>query len=378
MQSGKTPAVQDYYKDVSAPGIADMEIQLQQLVEQGLLTPEDAKAALAGESAMSGITLDPSLKAAQLDALAGLQDISGNGGMTLSDQSNLNKIQDQINTSARGSREAILQNAQQRGMGGSGLEMLSQMQNQQDAATRASQQGTDIAAQAKDRALQALIQGGETAGNIRGQDFNEKAQVAGAQDAISKFNAQNQQQVNIANTAARNNAQAANLQNKQNIANQNTNNANTQQQYNKNLKQQDFQNQLQIANGRNGVATTNATNQGLNSQRSADAFNNTIGMGLTAGAMFSDERGKCDVDDFDPSDFLDKITGYTYKYKDKNHGEGEHAGVMAQDLEKSKAGSRLVVDTPEGKVVDYGKSGPVTFASLADLNKRLRKLEGAG
>lgn len=292
MQSGRTPQIIDYYSNLETPEVTSMELQLQQLVEQGVLTPEDAQAALVGESAMGGITLDPNLKQAQLDALAGLQDISSSGGMTLSDQANLNKIQGDLQTQARGSREAILQNAQMRGMGGSGLEMLSQMQNQQDAATRANQAGTDTAASARDRALQALIQGGETAGNIRGQDFNEKSQIAQAQDAISKFNAQNQQQINMTNTAARNNAQAANLQNKQNIANQNTANANMQQQYNKNLKQQDFQNKKSIADGRSGIATQNAANQGANSQGAANAFNNMVGIGATvAGGFFGGPAG---------------------------------------------------------------------------------------
>ncbi len=292
MQSGSTPEIEDYYKDINAPGVADMEIQLQQLVQQGVLSPEDAQAALADESAMSGITLDPNLKKAQLDALAGLQDISDSGGMTLMDQANLRKTQDQINTESRGAREAILQNAQMRGMGGSGLEMLSQMQNQQDAATRSANAGLQTAATAQERALQALIQGGETAGNIRGQDFNEQAQVAGAQDAISKFNAQNQQQINMMNTQARNDAQAGNLAAKQGISDSNTGLRNQQQMYNKNLKQQEFDNKMAIANGRSGIASQNAANAGANSQANAAGINNLIGTGATiAGGFFGGPAG---------------------------------------------------------------------------------------
>ncbi len=179
MQSGSTPQINDYYQDIDAPDVGDMELQLQQLVQQGVLTPEDAQAALADSSKMAGIALDPKYKDAQMQALQGLQDI-GQNGMTLTDENNIRKIQGEQDTSARGSREAILNNAASRGLGGSGLELMSQMQNQQDSATRASQRGSDISAQAQDRALQALMQSGQLAGNIGAQDFGQQAQVAGA------------------------------------------------------------------------------------------------------------------------------------------------------------------------------------------------------
>lgn len=286
MQSGDTPQVKDYFKDLNTPWIADQELQLQQLVQQGILTPEDAQAALVGDSAMNGITLDPALKEKQMASLQALQDLADGGGMTLTDQANLSKIQNQINTQSRGAREAILQNAQQRGLGGSGLELMSQMQNQQDAATRASQGGLDVAAQARDRALEAMIQGGQMAGDVRNQDFNQKAQVAGAQDAISKFNAQNQQQINMANTAAHNNAQATNLQNKQDIANQNVGLQNTQQQYNKNLIQQNYDNEIKKRSGQAGIAQNNAANAGRDNQNQANANNQLIGGLIGAGSSF--------------------------------------------------------------------------------------------
>lgn len=286
MQSGSTPQVTDYFAGLNAPDTSEMELQLQQLVQQGVLSPEDAQAALAGDSAMKGITLDPALKEKQMASLQALQELADGGGMTLTDQANLRKIQDQVNTEARGSREAILQNAQSRGLGGSGLELMANLQNQQDAATRAASGGLDIAAQARDRALQAMIQGGQMAGDVRGQDFDQQAQVAGAQDAISKFNAQNQQQVNMYNTGARNDAQAQNLANKQEIANQNVGTRNTQQQYNKNLIQQNFDNEIKKRSGQAGIAQTNAANAGQSSQNQANANNQLIGGLIGAGSSF--------------------------------------------------------------------------------------------
>lgn len=367
MQSGETPTVQDNFAGMYVPDVSEMEIQLEQLVQQGVLTPEQAQAALVETSDMNNISTDPALRKAQMDALAGLQDIS-NGGLTASDRAALNRIRSEEETAARGAREAILQNAQARGLGGSGLELMAQMQNQQDSATRASQRDMDIAAQAQDRALQALIQAGQMGGNIQAQDFNQQAQVAQANDAIAKFNAQNRQQVNMANTQANNAAQGANLQLKQSIADQNVQNRNAQQQYNKQLIQQRFNNDMAKLSGSANVMQANAQAQGQNSQNRANAQNQTIGMGLSfmnpfIGAAFKSANSRQENDeemkdgglvegepldfdseprllqsgefvirkedvpeflkkahtdeggDFDAAGFLDSITGHKYGYK---------------------------------------------------------------
>lgn len=377
MQSGETPLAQDKLSGAELPGADDLSYQLEQMVQQGVLTPEDAQAAMVSQSDMNNISLDPNLRKAQMDALGGLQDISQDG-LTAQDEANLNKIRTQENTAARGSREAILQNADSRGLGGSGLELMSQMKNQQDSATRASQRDMDIAGQAQDRALQALIQGGQLGGQIQNQDFNQQSQVAGANDAIAKFNAQNQQQTNVMNTGAHNAAQASNLGMKQNVANSNVATKNQQNAQKAQVAQQMFNNDMVKRGGQQSIAQNNANAQGQNSQNEANANNQTTGMALTALAMMSDEREKKNVEEFDPSDFLDSLTGYKYDYKDKKNGAGKKVGVMAQDMEKSEIGSDLVADTPDGKMIDYGKAGPAMMAALAHLNKRVKSLEGDG
>lgn len=377
MQSGSTPHIKDNFQEMQLPSIADQELQLQELVQQGILTPEQAQAQLVGRSEMDGITLDPKLKTAQMEALAGLQDISSSGGMTNMDRANLNRIKSEEDAAARGKREAILSNAQARGMGGSGLELMSQMKNQQESASRTAQRDLDVAGMAQQRALQALMQGGDMAGRIQGQDFSQQAQTAQANDAISKFNAQNKQQVGMANVAANNDAQARNLAAKQSVSDINSNLKNQQQMHNKGLLQQNFENDMRKRQAQAGLAAQNAANSGQNSQNTANAWNQTGGMMLSAASMFSDERCKEEIEEFSPSDFLDSLTGYKFKYKDKKHGEGKHVGVMAQDLEKTEAGSKLVVDSPEGKIVDYAKAGPAIMASLASLNDRLKKMEEA-
>jgi len=75
---------------------------------------------------------------------------------------------------------------------------------------------------------------------------------------------------------------------------------------------------------------------------------------------------------------LDGMKSYTARYKDEGaYGEGRRAMIMAQDLEKSEAGRRIVRDTPNGKMLDNGAAISAALASAARLNERLRKLEKA-
>lgn len=368
----------DILDKVDTPSVDEMKIQLQQLVEQGQITPEEAQTYLQSRSEMSNISLDPRFKNAQLDALSSLQDIGANDGLTSADRSQLNQIQTEEDTKARGAREAILQNAQARGISGSGVELLSQMQNAQDSATRSSQRGFDVAAQAQNRALEALKQAGSLGGQLQSNEFSQKSQVADANDAINRFNSQNQQTQANLGVANRNEAQKMNLQNKTNVANTNVDTANKQQQYNKELAQKNFENKLNKANLMAGTISANSANQAKIDAANDQANKQLIGSGLaaagTVAAAFSDENLKENVEEFNPSDFLDNLTSYKYNYKNPKHGEGKQVGVMAQDVER--AAPQMVENTEEGKVIDYNKAGGPLFASLADLHKRLKKVEG--
>jgi len=101
-------------------------------------------------------------------------------------------------------------------------------------------------------------------------------------------------------------------------------------------------------------------------------------------ARGSDEKMKTNISDSlkEINSFLDSIDAHKYEYKEemKNKdigGEGVYFSPMAQEIEKTQVGESMVKETPEGKVVDYGKAGGVTLASLSVLNERLKKLEKA-
>lgn len=369
-------AAVDALASLQTPDVTQMQIQLEQLVNQGILTPEQAQTYLQSPSAFNNIQTDPALQQAQQDALSSLQDI-GEGGMTDMDRAQLAQIQQQEQSSARGARDAILQQAQARGAGGSGMELLAQLQNAQDAATRQSARDTDVAGQAQQRALQALQAAGTLGGQMQQQSFNQQAQKAQANDAISQFNAQTQNQMGQYNTTAKNNAQATNLQNAQRIADANTATRNAQQQYNKQLAQQDFENRYKKAGGTASAYQNQAGQFNAAGQQTMNLVGSGIQAGATAAAAASDERLKEDVEPFDASAFLDSLTPSKYNYKNPaKHGEGKQVGVMAQDVEKEVP--QMVKEGPDGKYLDYNKAGGPIFASMAELHERLKKLEGKG
>lgn len=116
------------------------------------------------------------------------------------------------------------------------------------------------------------------------------------------------------------------------------------------------------------------------------AIGKALGMGKeaapAAAAAASDKAGKKDVKSGDSKarSFLDALKAYEYEYKDPSKpgaGEGKFISPMAQDLEKTELGAQAVMDTPEGKMVDYGKLGGAMLASQTMLNERLNTLEAA-
>lgn len=243
----------DAFNAIQSPALKDLQIQLDKYVSAGRLTPEQAEAELLNSNAFNDIVTDPSLAAAQKQALTSLQQVGNEGGLTAIDKARMQDITNEQNQVARGRNESIMQQAQQRGTGGSDITTVNQLMNEQAAADRASQRGTDVAAEAQARALQALVAAGQTAGQIRGQEYGEQANKAQAENAIDLFNKQTLNQTNLYNVDAANRAQAANLANDQSISNANVNTTNTERQQNASAVQQQFANEMAKAGGKAGT-----------------------------------------------------------------------------------------------------------------------------
>jgi hypothetical protein len=142
-------------------------------------------------SAYTGIKTDPSLREGQMRDLTALDDIVANGGNDAQFRANQEMAAADTSMRARGNREAILSDFEQRGMGGSGFSAAAQLGGAAEQATRARLAGVNQASDASQRALAALEQHGNMSGQVRGQDFSEQAQIAQAKDAIARFNTGN-------------------------------------------------------------------------------------------------------------------------------------------------------------------------------------------
>lgn len=139
--------------------------------------------------------------------------------------------------------------------------------------------------------------------------------------------------------------------------------------------------QLNVQNvtGANTLASNNA-NAAAN--RQSNLISGIGQAGTMAAAAISDENAKTNIHSGGAKiqDFLDAISAEEYNYKNPSQpgaGEGSYVSPMAQDLEKTPIGSQMVMDTPQGKMVDYGKGMGAMLAAQAHLNERLNKMEGA-
>jgi len=77
---------------------------------------------------------------------------------------------------------------------------------------------------------------------------------------------------------------------------------------------------------------------------------------------------------------LGNAPGFSYVYKNPDQlgaAHGTQVSSMAQDLERGPLGERLVVDTPQGKMVDYKEVMKMTPGAITELNRKVSALERA-
>jgi len=150
-----------------------------------------------GPSAMEGVAseVDPSSRAAQVSALRSLMGIANEGGMDPQSRAALLQAQGAAARERAATTGALRQSFQSRGMGGGGMELALATGAGQQAANANAMAGVQAAADARTRQLQALSQGAGLAGQVRGQDYSQAADRAGARDRVAEYNARNQQAV---------------------------------------------------------------------------------------------------------------------------------------------------------------------------------------
>lgn len=214
-------------------------VKMQKLIDQmespelvGLLQAEQLS-----PSALEGISLDPKLRQAQMEALTQVQE-KAEAGLTPAEKARRRELSRQAAAEAQSQQAAVLQSFAERGMAGSGNELAARLAAQQGSADRASQTSDRLAQDIENARMSATAQAAQQAGALRSQDYGEAENVARARDAIAQFNAQNRQ--NIA---------AQNLGERQRISEARTGTRNLQRQQTSGLQQQQFENAYRKAGG---------------------------------------------------------------------------------------------------------------------------------
>lgn len=150
-----------------------------------------------GPSAMEGVAsqVDPTMRSTQLAALRSLMETAGQGGFDAQSQAALMQAQGQAAQQQRAQQGALRQDFAARGRAGGGTELALRAAGQQQSANANAMAGVQAAADARARALAALQSGASLAGQVRGTDYAQAADVAGARDRIAEYNSRNSQAV---------------------------------------------------------------------------------------------------------------------------------------------------------------------------------------
>ena len=255
-------------------------------------------------------------------------------------------------------------------------------------ALRSAQQGvaqvTGAAAnQAAQNTLAAEQQGINSVGAVEAAGQNESISEAQLGAQQNQYNASNKQQADLQNQSLNNNVNLANAgaDNAQQqfgdtalIGAQNNNNTMDLNQFGNTIEGEEYNagnlNASEAADMNHSVAVQNANTAQIGTFAQ---------LGGTVAQAFSDKRVKKDISKADKEieNFLNHLKAQNWTYKDQEkYGEGNHTGVMAQDLEKSSVGKQMVEEHDGVKMVNYTKGFATMMASLADINKRIKKLEG--
>lgn len=252
-------AIQELIK-VKIPDPAQQRLALERFRSAGELSPELEQSIKADPSAFENIVQNTKYTQAQDRALGQLQSLGEEGGLSLTDKADLQEQLIASGNKDRANRDAITDEMARRGQLGSGMALQAQLAGAQSAGDRDSQSRLRALGGAQDRALQSIMGAGDLAGDMQSQDYQQKSDVASAQDRINQFNTQNAQNVQQRNVASKNDASAMNLGERQRIMDSNTQLGNQEQEHNKGLIQQQFDNQMQKS-GAMADAYTGAANQ---------------------------------------------------------------------------------------------------------------------
>lgn len=281
------------YQNVNIPTAEQSRIgQLPMQTVQGTVTPEDIVTADQGATDYTNISLDPTTRATQMDALQQYIDIANAGGLDAESKLALQQVIDQMRAESRGAQGAIMNEAQAMGQGGGDFALTQRAIAAQGAANNAANQGLQTAAIADANRRAALNAMANIGGSVNAADFAQAAEKARAQDAINAANIQAQNAAAAQNVANKIQTGEFNVNTAQGVNAANTAAGQNQVYYNASLPQQRFNNELAKASGIAGVSGSQA-NAAQNAANANLAFTGSLlgTAGTIAGAALGGPAG---------------------------------------------------------------------------------------
>jgi hypothetical protein len=171
----------------------------------GISVPEleELVAKEQGQTNLANVRTDPALDAYQDQALARLSEVGTSNGLDAQSRARMEQARIEQAQAERNSREAVLASARARGTLGTGEEVSALLQSGQASADRARMADVQTLGDAESRALDAIIAAGGMAGTRQARQWDQRAEVASAQDAIDRFNTATANDFTLANADQR-------------------------------------------------------------------------------------------------------------------------------------------------------------------------------
>ena len=167
------------------------KLVLDKLDLDGILTPTFMQEIKISDTEMANVKTDPRLAQAQMGALAQLQALGKSGGLDEADRANIEQARQRYAGEAASQQAGATEAAARRGISGSGMEMAQRAMAGQMAANQMNTMEQQTQGEARRRALEAIMKGGQLGGDIRTQEFSEQEKIAQAKDAINKLRSDN-------------------------------------------------------------------------------------------------------------------------------------------------------------------------------------------
>lgn len=276
---------------VALPDTEKMKLALEQLASAGNFSPEMLSYMGLGDTELNNISLDPNLRARQMNALQQMAGIAEKG-MSDIDRAALEEMLRSSRAEDTAARKSIIENRAARGMAGGGDELAAALGASQGSANRRSSEALKLAAQAAANRQNALSTSSNMAQAIEASDYNRAMNLASRRDAINEFNNRLANTTAQQNTGLRNDAQMFNLGNQQRIQDSNVGLRNEQQKFNKGLAQLQFENQMNKATQGQANSQALANMFGQRAAGTAAMYTDTAaGIGSIIGAFAKKPAG---------------------------------------------------------------------------------------